>query len=189
MRPDAMTTRLEQFKELVEPRLARLYRVAYRLIGNRTDAEDLVQETCLLAWEKFPGDAEAAHVDRWLTKVLYHRFVDGTRRRKHRSPASLNDAGVMTGSMPDQHQGPCNLAQRIDDQRLLEHAWAQLEHGQQVLLTLRAEGFDLTEIEGITGIDRQVLRARLHRARQRLVRHLQRNGHGVEAMENTGSNR
>jgi DNA-directed RNA polymerase specialized sigma24 family protein len=41
------------------------------------------------------------------------------------------------------------------------------------LLVLRAEGYDLAEIETITGIGREVLRARLHRARRSLARHLE----------------
>jgi DNA-directed RNA polymerase specialized sigma24 family protein len=41
------------------------------------------------------------------------------------------------------------------------------------LLVLRAEGYDLTEIESITGIQKDVLRARLHRARRSLARHLE----------------
>jgi hypothetical protein len=40
------------------------------------------------------------------------------------------------------------------------------------VLTLRAEGHDLAEIESITGIAREVLRGRLHRARRSLARHL-----------------
>ena len=43
---------------------------------------------------------------------------------------------------------------------------------QRTLLGLRLEGYDLPEIEAITGVDRKVLSKRLHRARQSLARHL-----------------
>jgi DNA-directed RNA polymerase specialized sigma24 family protein len=43
---------------------------------------------------------------------------------------------------------------------------------QRTLLSLRAEGYDLTEIEAITGISREVLRARLHRARRSLAQRI-----------------
>ena len=167
-----MHRRLKRFQALIEPRLERLYRVAYRLTGNRPDAEDLVQETCLLAWEKLPEQADIGHVDNWLTRVLYHRFVDAARRT-HRAPVqALDGIDLWMETVPSQSPGPCELAEREDRERALDRAWQRLEAGQKVLLSLRAEGFGLVEIEEITGISRDVLRARLHRARQSLARHL-----------------
>lgn len=169
-----MQRRIERFNALVEPRLDRLYRVAYRLTGNRPDAEDLVQEACLQAWEKLPTEADSPHVGHWLTRVLYHRFIDGARRR-HRSPLeSRCDTVAFAETVPSQLPGPCELAELAERERMLERAWAELEPMQKVLLSLRAEGFSLAEIEEVTRIDRQVLRARLHRARQSFVRHLRR---------------
>jgi DNA-directed RNA polymerase specialized sigma24 family protein len=64
--------------------------------------------------------------------------------------------------------------QQADDERALLQAFLQLEPVQRTLLSLRAEGHDLAEIEAITGITREVLRARLHRARRMLAQHLTR---------------
>lgn len=162
--------RLDRFKALVEPQLETLYRVARRLTGNRVDAEDLVQETCLSAWQKLPADAESAHVDRWLLRVLYHRFIDGTRRTR-RSPLK-NGADDPSETLPSPTPGPYELAARDEIQRAFTRAWLKLEPAQQALLSLRAEGCGLVEIEAITGISRDVLRARLQRARASLARHL-----------------
>jgi DNA-directed RNA polymerase specialized sigma24 family protein len=49
----------------------------------------------------------------------------------------------------------------------------RLDHMQRTLLSLRAEGYGLTEIETITGLAREVLRARLYRARRALAQHLE----------------
>lgn len=163
--------KLERFKTLVEPQLEALHRVARRLVGNRVDAEDLVQETCLSAWQKLPNEAEAAHVDHWLLRVLYHRFIDGTRR-KRRSPPSLNGANDPTETLPSPNPGPDELVALDESERTFDRAWLKLEPAQQALLSLRAEGCGLTEIEQITGIGKDVLRARLHRARLSLARHL-----------------
>lgn len=63
--------RLEQFRQRVEPVLPGLYRAAYRLTGNRADAEDLVQDTCLTAWEKpLPAD-NSRPLEHWLLRVLW----------------------------------------------------------------------------------------------------------------------
>jgi RNA polymerase sigma-70 factor (ECF subfamily) len=72
--------RLKQFKALVEPCLEDLHRAACRLTGNATDAEDLVQDCCLRAWESFPEIESPAHLKHWLLRVIYNRFVDGRRR-------------------------------------------------------------------------------------------------------------
>jgi DNA-directed RNA polymerase specialized sigma24 family protein len=68
--------------------------------------------------------------------------------------------------------GPEELQQQADAERGLQSAYLRLENDQRTLLVLRAEGYDLTEIEVITGIHKEVLRARLHRARRSLARHL-----------------
>jgi DNA-directed RNA polymerase specialized sigma24 family protein len=52
-------------------------------------------------------------------------------------------------------------------------AFLKVEERQRRLLVLRIEGYALTEIEAITGVNRDVLRARLHRARNSLARHLE----------------
>jgi DNA-directed RNA polymerase specialized sigma24 family protein len=59
---------------------------------------------------------------------------------------------------------------------------------QRTLLGLRIEGYDLPEIEAITGVDRKVLSQRLHRARQSLARHLLGQTPATQDGRRTGSN-
>jgi RNA polymerase sigma-70 factor, ECF subfamily len=180
--------KLERFKALVAPQLDALYRVARRLCGNRLDAEDLVQDACLSAWQKLPPEAGAAHTDRWLARVLYHRFVDG-KRRKRRSPPSLNGADDTTEQLACPGLGPAELTALAERERLLDRAWTQLEPSQKVLLALRAEGFGLQEIESITGVSRAVLRARLHRARLSFARYLEDAERSVQSPTRAGRTR
>jgi RNA polymerase sigma-70 factor (ECF subfamily) len=167
------TIRLDQFRQAVEPALPALYRAAFRLAGNRADAEDLVQDTCLIAWEKPPVTDADRPLEHWLLRVLYHRFVDGARRRRHGPVRPLNGATDPTPSLVSAAPGPAELADQDEDERAQDLAWPQLEPVKQVLLALRAEGFGLAEIAEITGIGRDVLRARLHRARRSLARLLE----------------
>ncbi len=71
----------------------------------------------------------------------------------------------MASDLPDPEQ----LLQQFQSEQQLEHAFLQLDGVQRTLLSLRAEGYELPEIEAVTGIDRNVLSARLHRARLRLA--------------------
>ena len=57
---------------------------------------------------------------------------------------------------------------------------------QRTLLVLRLEGYDLGEIESITGIHRAVLGARLHRARNSLARYLEQHAAALDVVECTG---
>lgn len=168
-----MEARLKRFRSMVEPMLGTLYRTARRLTGNRLDAEDLVQDTCLRAWEQLPPPRESVSLDHWLLRVLYHRFIDETRRRKRAPVQPLNGADDPTDRLRSANAGPEELAEHAERERAFDAAWLQLERSQRVLLSLRAEGYGIGEIEKITGIGRDVLRARLHRARRSLARHLQ----------------
>jgi len=167
--------RPEAFDERIAPQLGLLFRAAWRLTGNRADAEDLVQDTCVLACENVKALGEADHPDRWLLRVLYHRFIDGTRRRR-RSPVVAPRKGEELPLPATEEPGPEDLALQSEQERALQVACDKLSDTQRALLTLRAEGYGLDEIETITGIGKDVLRARLHRARVSLARYLERGG-------------
>jgi RNA polymerase sigma-70 factor (ECF subfamily) len=163
-------SRTDRFDALVAPHLATLFRVAYRLVRNTADAQDLVQDTCIAACEN-PGDITAtAHPVRWLLRVLHNCFIDGARRRKRSPLVPIEE--VESLALPSDAPTPEEVLQQAEGEQALERAFLQLEPMQRTLLVLRAEGHDLGEIEAITGIGREVLRARLHRARRSLAQKL-----------------
>jgi RNA polymerase sigma-70 factor (ECF subfamily) len=161
----------EQFDLLVAPHLGVLFRVAYRLVRNTADAQDLVQDTCITACEN-PADLDVArHPLRWLLRVLQNRFIDGVRRRRCAPLIPIEEVSDAAHIASDEPGPEARLAQD-ESERTLHEAFLALEPTQRTLLSLRAEGYDLAEIEAITGIGREVLRARLHRARRSLAQHL-----------------
>lgn len=166
-------TRTDRFDKLVAPHLDTLLRVAFRLVRNAADAQDLVQDTCIAACEH-PADVGAAdHPVRWLLRVLHNRFLDRARHHRRSPLVALDEADSASPLICDA-PGPEESLLRADAEGALEAAFLKLEDTQRTLLVLRAEGHDLGEIESITGIHRDVLRARLHRARRSLARHLGR---------------
>jgi RNA polymerase sigma-70 factor (ECF subfamily) len=181
--PDSTTDR---FDTLVAPHLRMLLRVAYRLVRNTSDAQDLVQDTCIAACENPAGIGATEHPVRWLLSVLNRRFVDRTRRQKRASFVGLEEADAATQLVCEQ-PGPEELLSRSDAERALIQAYLKLEDAQRTLLVLRAEGYDLTEIELITGLPKEVLRARLHRARRSLARHMDEQTGATPAALRTGS--
>jgi len=166
--PDPAT---DQFDQLVAPHLRMLLRVAYRLVRNSSDAQDLVQETCIAVCENPAGIGAAEYPVRWLLNVLNRRFIDRGRRQK-RSPLVRLEEAEAAAPLVCGLPGPEESLLRLDAEGALVRAYLKLEDDQRTLLVLRAEGHDLTEIEAITGLPKEVLRARLHRARRSLARHL-----------------
>lgn len=160
-----------QFNSLVRPHLATLYRVAYQLVRNRADAQDLVQDTCVAACRNLKDLAAADAPLRWLLRVQQNRFIDGARRRKNSPVVEAEEAvdeALWISELPDPEQ----LLQQSQNAQLLERAFLMLDAMHRTLLGLRIEGYDLPEIEAITGIDRKLLRKRLYRARLSLARYV-----------------
>jgi RNA polymerase sigma-70 factor (ECF subfamily) len=141
--------------------------MAYRLVRNTADAQDLVQDTCVAACGNLQALATADSPLRWLLRVQHNRFID-MHRRRGRSPVKAGEepeVATLISDLPDPEQ----LLQQFQSEQLLEQAFLRLDDMQRTVLALRAEGYELPEIEAITGIDRNVLSARLHRARLRLA--------------------
>jgi RNA polymerase sigma-70 factor (ECF subfamily) len=158
----------KQFDALVAPHLETLFRMAYRLVRNTADAQDLVQDTCFTACSSLDAIAATTSPLSWLLRVQHNRFID-VHRRRNRSPLvpaeESEDVAALASDLPDPEQ----LLQQFQSEQQLEQAFLQLDATQRTLLSLRAEGYELPEIEAITGIERNVLSARLYRARLRLA--------------------
>ena len=163
--PDA-----RRFEILIEPHLDALFRAAYRLARNRADAEDLVQETCVRAYERIAEPRDPQLVKPWLLRVMHNVFIDGVRRARIVSLASSGDGeGVPSSAAHPSPEESLGIAEREEQ---LHRAWLKLDRNQRALLALRAEGYSVQEISEITGVDGEALNARLYRARRNLARHL-----------------
>ena len=169
-----MATAQREFGDLVAPHLKALFKSAYRLTGNRSDAEDVVQEVCVRACTHLATLRALDQPKTWLLKIAYRVFVDGVRRRK-RSPVRASaedfDATRMSGEPTPEQRAEAELAER----RMLE-ALAKLDREQRALLALHVEGYTLAELEAMTELSTDVLKARLYRARVRLGKLLAADG-------------
>lgn len=161
-----------RFKGLIEPHLEVLFRAAFRLVRNETDAQDLVQETCVRAYQRISELDESRHIKGWLLRVLYNVFVDDARRACRSPVTSLEEveAPVASSQCSDPNPEESTYGRQREEQ--LTRAWSKLERDQRVLLALRAEGYGLPEIAEITGVAIAALSARLYRARQSFARYL-----------------
>lgn len=87
----ALALSAEQFHRLVDQHGPTLYRVAFRLMGNRHDAEDVVQDAFRSVWDSRDRfDAEKGE-RAWLIAILRRRIVDRWRKKKQPMPLSDHD--------------------------------------------------------------------------------------------------
>jgi RNA polymerase sigma-70 factor (ECF subfamily) len=68
--------RAKEFERLVRTHQSALYRVAYRLTGNRDDAEDLLTEALTEAWSAFARFQTEDGFVRWVATIMTHTFLD-----------------------------------------------------------------------------------------------------------------
>ncbi|HEU4389055.1 MAG TPA: sigma factor, partial [Blastocatellia bacterium] len=66
------SSQAQDFECAAMPHLNDLFRTALRVIGNRSEAEDLVQETYLQAWKSFHRFEPVTNCRVWLFKILFH---------------------------------------------------------------------------------------------------------------------
>lgn len=169
-----MTTAHPDFRDLVAPHLAALFRSAYRLTGNRADAEDVVQEVCVRAYAHLQTLRALEQPRGWLFKIAYRVFIDGVRRRA-RSPVRTTAEDFDATRCSDAPSPDESVEGELAERRLLA-ALARLDTEQRALLALQVEGYSLLELQVITSLSTDVLKARLYRARVRLGKLLAERG-------------
>jgi RNA polymerase sigma-70 factor (ECF subfamily) len=152
---------LAEFDALVDAHAPALYRMAYRMMGDRHEAEDMVQEAFRSAWKSREA-YEAGRGDRaWLASILRRRVVD--RWRRHAPPSTF-----ATEHPPEQEVAPVDpLADQYTDE--MQHALAQLPAELRETLLLVVVG-ELThqETADLLDIPLGTVLSRVSRARRRL---------------------
>ncbi len=158
------------FGELVRRHQDRLYHVAYRLIGNAEDAQDVVQDAFLNAYQslhQFKGDARFFT---WLYRIAVNAAI--SVKRKHRAMLSADMPGGQLMTEPhDESEGhqPGSTLERAENERRLHAALAELTPEHRAVLVLKElEGQKYDMIADVLGVPIGTVRSRLHRARLEL---------------------
>jgi RNA polymerase sigma-70 factor (ECF subfamily) len=168
------------FEELVRRHEASIYRVAYRLTGNHEDAEDLVQEALLEAYESFARFKVGTYFDRWLFRILRNTYIDGMRARPKLALQSLDTAPLLedgaqtTREIVDWSNHPETrvLATTLDEP--IQQALMALPDQFRIVVVLSdIEGLSYEEVSQIVGCPVGTVRSRLHRGRLLLKTKLQ----------------
>ena len=154
------------WERIVEEHSDRVYRLAYRLTGDRHDAEDLTQEVFVRVFRSLdrytPGTFEG-----WLHRITTNLFLDQARRKQRIRFDALSDerADRLTSSSPSPDTAYAD--QTFDDD--IETALATLPPDFRAAVVLcDVEGLSYEEIAEIMDAKLGTVRSRIHRGRTML---------------------
>lgn len=150
------------FEALARRHQAVLYRVAVRVMGDPTEAEDALQESLLDAWRRIGRFRGESSFSTWMYRIVTNRCLSMLRKRR---PLPVDN--VVDVVAPD---SPARSAEVDAGLAALGRALRGLSDEQRICWVLRElEGLGYAEIAAITGAGEDAVRSRIHRARVRLA--------------------
>jgi RNA polymerase sigma-70 factor (ECF subfamily) len=162
--PDAGWT-VPSWEQVVRDHSPRVYRLAYRLTGNRYDAEDLTQDAFIRVFRSLEG-FQPGTFEGWLHRITTNLFLDSVRRKARiRFDALPDDAERIAG--PGRTPEQAYTDDRLDDD--VQAALDALAPEFRVAVVLcDIEGLSYEEIATTLGIKLGTVRSRIHRGRVQL---------------------
>ena len=153
--------RIEDFESAALPHFDDLYRTAARVIGDRTEAEDLVQEAFLQAWKSFHRFERGTNCRAWLFRILFH--VIHHHRRKWFSSKSVQESeelleNVLTYEPP--------IPENLTDDDVLAALAKVPPDFREVLLLTDVQEFSYKEVAETLQIPLGTVMSRLSRGRK-----------------------
>jgi len=154
----------EPFEDVFRRVLPRAVKVARRILGNETRAEDAAAEALARAHASWPRLASKTYCDAWILRVTANVAVDMSRRDRHTTPSGLDQH-----AQPDATDDPEGAVSRVD----LAAALAELPRRQREVIILRyLEGLSEAEIAQAMGVSAGTVKKNGFRARETLRRRL-----------------
>jgi len=146
-----------------------MFNTSLRIVSDSMEAEDVMQEAFLSAFEKIHTYSGSVSFGAWLKKIVVNRSLDALSKRK----AIFEDIELHTGIHDDSGE---EISYKEDVESKVEevkNAIERLPEGYRVILSLYLiEGYDHDEIAEMLNISSSTSRSQLSRAKQKLVSEL-----------------
>jgi RNA polymerase sigma-70 factor (ECF subfamily) len=160
-------------KALVRKYNQRLYRTARAILGDESEAEDVVQDAYLIAYRAIGGFRGEAKLSTWLIRIVANEAIARYRKRTRRAAViplggEGAEAAAALAEAPDFEQ-PEQQAMRAESRRILEKRIDELPDDYRTVVMLRAvEELNVEETAAVLGIPEATVRSRFFRARSLL---------------------
>lgn len=170
---------IEAFEQLIIGCQKKVFNIAYRMLGNYDDANELAQEVFLKAFRSIKSFKGDSLFSTWIYKVTTNACLDEIRKRKNKTVVSLdekiecNDQEVKR-QIPDNAPTPDMEFEANELKRVLNRAIEQLPDDYKSVVVLRdIQGFSYEEIARIIDCPSGTVKSRINRGRQVLKKILQ----------------
>ena len=167
----------EAYRVLVERHSAYVYRVAYRMMGNSHDAEEVVQEAFLRAYQKLRQFAGNANFGTWVYRIAANYAIDRLRQKKNeesrrevstRKPESDTEADPLS-QIRDQSPNPERLAGSAQLATKMQQALQALTPAERTAIVMRHwDGCGIDEIAEVLKSNNSATKNTVFRAVQKL---------------------
>ncbi len=142
-----------------------MYNIAIRFTNNKMDAEDILQDSFVMAFEKLPGLQDTASFPGWLKKIVVNRCIDQVRKNK----VTFDN---LDENLPDNYMDEDEPGFTIDP-AIVHNSVKNLPGGSRTILVLHAlEGYKHREIASMLGISESTSKSQYIRALELLNRDL-----------------
>lgn len=162
-----------EFQALLEESGTLAFRVAYGVLHDRAEAEDVAQEALLRAYKNFERLRDRARFRKWLVRIAWRSAMDhrrhGLRRLGYEQNAAAQDARAEVQAA---HNAEELAASREFQRRLKAEMDALPEKLRIVMVMAGIEGFDMREMAALLGLPQGTVKSRLRLARKRLAEKL-----------------
>jgi len=174
------------FEKLVRQYDRQLFRIANHITQNREDAEDVVQDAFLKAYEKLDQFQGNSKFYTWLVRIAVNESLMRLRKRRTGKMVSIDedvqtDEGSMPRDLADWSPDPESLYGQSEMGEILKKVIQGLPQGFRVVFVLRdVEGLSTEETAETLGLSVPAVKSRLLRARlqlrERLAKYFKKNG-------------
>jgi len=146
-----------------------MYNTSLRIVSDTMEAEDIMQESFLSAFEKIETYSGTVSFGAWLKKIVVNRSLDALNKKKAVFEDIDSHIDIRDDS-PDESARNEELDLRVEE---VKEAIDRLPDGYRVILSLYLlEGYDHDEIAEILSINSSTSRSQLSRAKQKLISEL-----------------
>ena len=157
---------LDAFNDLVVVYQDLLYALVVRMVPDRDQASDAVQEAFFSAYRNMEG-FRGGSVRSWLSRIAINAAMDAQRLKKRRPADPYPELEDDTWQPPaDPSADPVTTSLTKERHQALNRALAQITDDQRTAIVLYdVEGYDYAEIAELTGVSLGTVKSRIHRGR------------------------
>ncbi|MCJ7626419.1 MAG: sigma-70 family RNA polymerase sigma factor [Anaerolineaceae bacterium] len=167
-----------EYARLVDEYSGMIFRLALKILNNQQDAEDVLQETFIKAFQHIPTFQGHSSISTWLYRISTNEALMMIRKRKPETGSvSLEEYEDHDDNEPMQIEDWCCLPEEellsAETKEYLDEAIQNISNNLKVVFLLRdVEGFSVRETAEILEISEASVKTRLSRARMRLQQEL-----------------